>query len=101
MAELNVEQIIALVGFLLIIAGLGLNVLKKVKRYSIEYNGLNLAGFLLLLWYAFSINDIVFEAVFGAWGLISLFFLIKRIVDKDPTHEIEDLDVESRNWKYK
>jgi CHASE2 domain-containing sensor protein len=95
------EQLIGAVGFLLLVAALGLNVAKRMKRYSIEYNGLNLVGSLLLCYYAFWTGDGLFEVVFAAWALIAAVFLLKRLVDKDMTHEISDLDVDSRNWKFK
>jgi len=101
MFEWGLNQIVALAGFLLLAAALGLNAMKKMKRYSVEYNGLNLVGSVLLLYYAFVLGDVVFQLVFGVWTIVGFGFLLKRLVDKDMTHEISDLDVDSRNWKFK
>lgn len=54
-----------------------LNHLKKYRRATYVYNGLNLVGALLLTYYAFSINATVVIVLNTIWILIAAYFLLK------------------------
>lgn len=70
------------IGLLLLLAAFYLNVTKKVVRNTFTYNGLNLAGALILVYYAFVLDSKIFIVLESIWALISLYFLIRLALGK-------------------
>ncbi|GEM_PF-6163543 len=91
--ELSVNQMLGLAGFLMLFASFLLNHTKKFKRYTLQYNGLNLIGAGVLAWYSLQINDAVFLIVNSVWAIVALYFVVRRLLNKDVTHELSDFDV--------
>ncbi|MDO8625321.1 MAG: hypothetical protein Q7R47_04530 [Candidatus Diapherotrites archaeon] len=97
--EIGSLQLIGFAGFLLVFIAFALNFLKRVRRFSLVFNVLNFAGSVLLAYYAFQISDLVFLVVNAVWAIIALFFVLMRLFDKDPTHELSDIDIDyAHNW---
>lgn len=65
-------------GFILILAAFFLNLSKKIIRNTFAYNGLNFAGSLIMGFYAYEINSILFVVFQFIWASISLYFLLKK-----------------------
>ena len=67
------------IGLLLLLVAFYLNVTKKIVRNTFTYNGLNLIGSLILVYYAFVLNSGIFIVLESIWAFISLYFLLKLI----------------------
>lgn len=78
--DLLVTELIGAPGLILLILAFYLNVSKKIKRFSLEYNGLNLAGAAILTYYAYLIDAPVFIGLEFIWFLVALYFLGKSAV---------------------
>lgn len=68
------------VGLLLLLIAFYLNVTKKIVRNTFIYNGLNLIGALLLVYYAFALNSRIFVLLESIWAFISVYFLLKLVI---------------------
>lgn len=98
MFEINANQIIGLIGFVLLFVSFLLNHTKVFKRHTLEYNGLNFLGAGILAWYSFQINDLVFLIVNAVWCVVALYFIVLKLFNKDPTREVSDFDIEEGKW---
>jgi len=71
-------DIIGSFGFLMILIAFFLNLSKKIIRNTFAYNGLNFAGSMVMGYYAYAINSMLFVAFQLIWASISLYFLLKK-----------------------
>ncbi len=77
-----------MIGFIDIIGAIGLGILifafvlnhgKHKKRFTLTYNGLNFIGSLMLVYYAYAINSIIFIILNITWAFIALYFIVKKV----------------------
>lgn len=76
--KMEFETVIGLFGVLLLFGAFLLVHRKHTKWLSLEYNALSLAGSVILTWYAWFINDIVFLTINAVWVLTAAYFLAKN-----------------------
>jgi len=78
MTEGIILELIGAPGLVLLILAFYLNVTKRVKRLSFEYNGLNLVGSSVLVCYSYLINAPVFIVLESVWAAVAAWFLVKK-----------------------
>ncbi|MFH1239607.1 MAG: hypothetical protein V1672_00125 [Candidatus Diapherotrites archaeon] len=78
----EISEIIGMVGLGILLLAFALNHGKHKKRFSFTYNGLNLIGSLMLVYYAYTINAIVFIILNITWAFIALYFIVKKIKNR-------------------
>ena len=86
----NMPEVIGAAGLILLLLAFWLNHKKKFKRYTYAYNGLNLFGALLMAFYSYSIKANVYLALNIIWAFIGLYFIVKKLREHEPIHEIDD-----------
>jgi len=52
---------------------------KHKKRFTFTYNSLNFIGSIILVYYAYTINSIVFIILNITWAAIALYFIVQKI----------------------
>lgn len=72
-------QIVSLLGAVLILAAYGLNQAGRLLPAHAVYNLMNLVGASLLAWVAVVDRRAGFVVVEGAWALMSLLPLVRRV----------------------
>lgn len=65
-------------GFILLLIAFFLNLSKKIVRNTFVYNGLNFAGSLILMYYAYEMGIMFFVILEAVWAIISLAFLFRK-----------------------
>lgn len=78
----EISEIIGIVGLGLLIFAFILNHGKHKKRFTFTYNGLNFIGSLMLVYYAYTINSIVFIILNITWAFFALYFIVKQIKNR-------------------
>ena len=79
------DQVVQIVGALLILAGFVLSQRNLLDADSYVYLALNLAGGAILAVLAFQSQRWGFVLLEGVWTLVALVGLIARLVSKEPT----------------
>ncbi len=82
---MSADQIIQIVGALLILAGFILTQVNLLDADSYLYLVLNLAGATILAVLAFQAQRWGFVLLEGVWALVALVSLILRLSGKEPT----------------
>lgn len=100
--EFDLNFLIGMLGITCVVSALFMNWIKKIKRFSIEFNGLNFIGSILLAYYSLNAQDYIFLTLSIIWIVIASHFLIKKIVfGRDMTESVSDMDVEESKWRIK
>lgn len=73
-----IELIIGILGMLCIIIAFILEDFGKIHRGGEVYNILNLVGAILLIYYAFTNDAIVFIILNIFWAVIAIYFLVRN-----------------------
>lgn len=77
---LNINLIIGTIGMFFILAAFILDeFVRKFNQDTIQYNALNIAGSLLLIYYAFSLNSLPFIILNIVWFTVASFKIIRLI----------------------
>ncbi len=79
---MDINTIIGVVGALIILAAFFLNETHRISEDSFVYDGMNLAGSLLLIEYAFVLGSLPFLILNGVWFLVSLRDVITDLKKK-------------------
>lgn len=77
-----ISDVIGAIGLGLLIFAFILNHGKHKKRFTFTYNGLNFIGSLMLVYYAYTINSIVFIILNITWAFFALYFIVKRVKNR-------------------
>jgi membrane-bound ClpP family serine protease len=78
------DQVLQIVGALLILAGFILSQMKRLDASSYQYLILNLVGAAILAVLAFQAGRWGFVLLEGVWALVALGGLILRLAGKEP-----------------
>ena len=79
MPEFDEVQIVSLVGALLILGAYGANQAGALTTRNIAYSALNFVGASVLAWVAVISTQYGFIVLEGAWAIVSLVALIRRL----------------------
>ena len=79
---IGLNEIIGMVGLGLLLLAFVINHGKHKKRFSFTYNSLNFIGSLMLVYYAYTINAIVFIILNIIWAFIALYFIAKKVKNR-------------------
>ncbi len=100
--EFDLNFIIGALGIIFIAGALFVNGIRKIKRYSIEYNGLNFLGAIFLAFYSLNVQDYILLTLSTIWIVVAAYYLIRKILfGGDPTETVSDMDVEEGKWRAK
>lgn len=73
-------ELIGTIGLLFLLVAFVLNLLKVSESDTMTYNILNIAGCLLLTFYAIKLNSIPFLILESVWGLFAVYKLITLLL---------------------
>ncbi len=76
------ELIVGSIGLVCLLLAFILNSFKQIGRESYMYNMLNFIGAFLLVYYAFTLNSIVFIILESIWGLVALYMISKKLIKR-------------------
>ena len=78
----EISEIFGMLGLGILLLAFILNHGKHKKRFTFTYNSLNFIGSLMLVYYAYTINSIVFIILNITWAVIALYFIAKKIKNR-------------------
>ena len=76
---MTVVEIIAGVGFLILLSAFALNAVGRMDRSTLMYDGMNAAGAAILSWYAVIREAPIFILLEATWSLIALMSLFAKL----------------------
>ena len=71
--------VIGAAGFVLLLAGYGLNTLGRIDRKGLPYGALNMVGASILAWYALVQDAPVLTALEGTWALLAVITTLSHM----------------------
>ena len=74
----TINLLIGVLGLCLVLSGFLLENLLKVHKSRTLMNLLTMSGSLLLIYYAFTLNSIIFIILNSVWVVFAIYFLVKR-----------------------
>ena len=74
-----IETVVGSAGLFLLLLAFFLNHFKKFRRATYKYNALNFLGAIMLTYYAFVMNNLVFILLEAVWVFVAAYFLLKRV----------------------
>jgi hypothetical protein len=79
-----IGQVVSLLGALMILAAFAAQQAGKLGREDLRYLLLNLVGSLILTYFAYVAKNAGLTLLEGAWAIISLISLVKRVSSSPP-----------------